>query len=1690
MGERAVEIQERYLQDISKCLDVYKSLYNMQTDDKIQAFNYISNFYDKAKTEQGKKQIVDNAECYRRVMCNIHLFRWLEIERNVAKPEIVKQLQQNSLWQRSTKELAEEAIGIFKTLNITPSSNGYSLNSDVLKNYISMSQIETQAVEDSFDDLDDFDIDLVNSSEDGIQFDEFSKSDIGFQNQDGDFDSLDDLDLQDLDETDTEEDPGEPEDYSDIDITDEDLGITDEDLKDTQSVEESKKPETDVDSAESDKVPESTSEDIQSERKRINDAREAESNRVEIPLDVNVNSDIETVFGDYVQNMHVNSVMKTFRELYESCFSGIQSPDGILTPNGVLNFEQLKGDTKKQWHFNHQTSKVQNKTQVYRNYMNIVLYALGVLNGAQSCSGKQQSLDIARAKEQAVDAGLSYFGQAIGNTNQESGRFPSLQSLDLSIAENKSFYYPFMHEAFMTGYYALCSGLKKEAEEKKYVHNTVKVTSYDDLSKWISSKIKNCLLKAIEDSGIGVNGQTLKADYICNIMLNAIKNVVIIQDKQKGYITIKLCQNKMKFEPKQLEDLMNEYLSSSSGATQGLRAVVKSVQNDVATVDIVENEKIYSQSSLMASQVIDSIVESGQIPSWKNAIIGKGDKGIVRYDFTKADKCQVQIYGASGSGKGIMTSALVQNALIDNCNVFYFDGKPDNGAALAKIAWDRDKEAAVFNGLQGGSNTFPGKLEQFSHGIRNEQQLYNIESVIPDFERQPLSDKINIAWPFSSGGGGIERDESDLDRQSEDSQKNKWVQGAELRKLLIDVSRTLKAFEFVSDMVTIRQNLRDEGLDHSKDFCVFVIDEIQDAARNEMLIRKAMDNYMSKVEGIDIYKSEQKVTKNGVEVVQKRDGKVKDIKNWDKDPGYLFCKKWISWANDVAATNWQTLVTKQLRNSRCTIITIFQQNKWFTQDEKGIGHAGAPKSSRIGHMMLELSQKTVRIVGKGGIAGGTNSWGDLDEKKYSWCDEVKSGKWAIATGEGSIQNDAIIVRPFKVFTTDLGDGVRCQFDDRFNGADKCRTSRYDEVSESGETKQDPNGLDSYTHYMFNNMHDELVQRRDSGLTPEDVLEKSYKYFDEALKKNGMANGILDYFYNIPDMVDAVKTASEEDEYSKLGLVGNSSQCNFDTVDSNGNVTKGDDSRGYSLTDSSESDDFLESLNSGSGFDLDSDSGESSEPQRTQETQRPQEPQRTQQSGFDSQFGGFGNSQGTSDWLDEDLDLDGDLDLDLDDSTDEFEQQDFYNQGESQESQEQAQTEFWTEPQQTVGNNQSSQQNSDEIDESQRNWGFNPEPARQRPQKIVRNDRVARQTGTPQQDSDGFDTFISDYQVNSQSQGESSSRYSEAQLDSLEDILYDNSLDNLTKLQLMGDIIRRNNVRVNEVDCVPLESQMMQETIRTDPRSGVNVFSDGQQNRPHVLGSSTIQAQPRQVQRIRNNQAETDKSLQDRFDVVLDVISQTIPESTVIRLMMTNNTVQVNGRNLYLGNIINNNIQMPDIFNLHKTFSRFGNLKMLLVDMQIFGEIQGELGELNPIPKVFMMCPSLENLVLLGQNRQIQFIDRASCNDLDEQTLRMIKSQDYQDKIDVVSAQYLQEDDYNKQPVYIRRRIEKTQTRMNSRSFGRKNRRFTSNQVQRSGMATIRRQQSENGGQVIRRQVSGAVSGFSKLMEGFNRKQSK
>lgn len=83
-------------------------------------------------------------------------------------------------------------------------------------------------------------------------------------------------------------------------------------------------------------------------------------------------------------------------------------------------------------------------------------------------------------------------------------------------------------------------------------------------------------------------------------------------------------------------------------------------------------------------------------------------------------------------------------------------------------------------------------------------------------------------------------------------------------------------------------------------------------------------------------------------------------------------------------------------------------------------------------------------------------------------------------------------------------------DDRFAGGAECRKNKNDEG-------KDPLGLDSYTAYLFSNLRNEILQRRTTGLTAEEVLQKGYDYFNNALKETGKAESLDDYFYNLFDL---------------------------------------------------------------------------------------------------------------------------------------------------------------------------------------------------------------------------------------------------------------------------------------------------------------------------------------------------------------------------------------------------------------------------------------------------------------------------------------------------------------------------------------------------------------------------------------------
>ena len=109
-------------------------------------------------------------------------------------------------------------------------------------------------------------------------------------------------------------------------------------------------------------------------------------------------------------------------------------------------------------------------------------------------------------------------------------------------------------------------------------------------------------------------------------------------------------------------------------------------------------------------------------------------------------------------------------------------------------------------------------------------------------------------------------------------------------------------------------------------------------------------------------------------------------------------------------------------------------------------------------------------------------------------------------------------------------------DDKFAGGAECRKNKNDEG-------KDPLGLDGYTAYLFSNLRNEILQRRTTGLTAEEVLQKGYDYFNNAVKKTGKAESMDDYFYNLFDLREELQDIStnsqndsDDDDFDEETLV--------------------------------------------------------------------------------------------------------------------------------------------------------------------------------------------------------------------------------------------------------------------------------------------------------------------------------------------------------------------------------------------------------------------------------------------------------------------------------------------------------------------------------------------------------------------------
>lgn len=1597
----------------------------MPVQQKTDAIKYIADFINTQSDESKKDAFKNNIECYRILLTNPLLYRWIAIEKQLRDQAVCDAIHQSGLWEMSVQDMFNKATKGLKEFGVaTKNSNIYSLQADQIKVFLETRQVQTvdaQDVELSDGEYDDIFAQLNDSDLEGqakAAFDSIDESDLGVvQKGDDEFDDFDenqtDLNMgEDEDAVEIPEGNGEDEDDDDdweVDILNND-GTTDSESE-TSDITEDLTEQDDKTSG----IQGISDEEIkkrEAEAEEIRKAVEEESNRVEIPIDKQDDHTLQEL-RKIVKNMYVKDLMETMTEMYQSCFSGITSVDGILTNRGLLKYEQLGGERTKSWHINHSMNgEASQKSYEYNSNIDMICYAYGVLQGGPQAvgNGKDASAD----RESCIEKGRNIFG-CILQEEDNGTRFPRYSHKLRDKGDLiKGIQYPYMQQAFMTGYYALCDGLKKEAAEKNYIRNQVKVTNWKDLQKWIEDQLVRCIALGLYESGIKLDQSTVQMAAACRNMKDKLKNVVAIVDSQKSYYTIKMCQNVIKFDKDKLEKALNDYLDFSGGGQAGSRAIVKSIKNDVATVDIVRDMDKYSSAQFMAQTVIDNIIESGQMPSWDDAILGKDDNGIVNYNFEKSDRCAVALYGQSGSGKGLMTQSLLQNALIDNCNLFYFDGKPDNGAALAKIAWDRGKEAAVYNGFTDGSKTFPQELENFQHGIRDISMLQRLDDMIPNFEYSPQSMINKVSWPFY------------IDMSKPVGERG---DGEQNRQQLYAVQRVLESFHFICDMVNLRANNRTKDIDGDKDFCVFVVDELQNAAKYEKAVRKAMAAYMKAVGEVEVTTTE--IGRNG-QTKEKKNGKIKDIKNMQKDPGYLFCYKWLNWANSIVETDWTKLKTIQLRNSRCTVIMIFQTNDWLAEGNIGQSKNITDIYTRIGKMVQEMSDKVVRIVGKGGLTS-SSKWGD--QQQYPWKDEVESGKWAVGATEGAPGLDrAQIVKPFRIFTTDLGEGVQVPLDDRFAGGAECRKNKNDEG-------KDPLGLDSYTAYLFSNLRNEILQRRTTGLTAEEVLQKGYDYFNNALKETGKAESLDDYFYNLfdlrkelQDMPTNRQNDSDDDDFDEETLVNERLR-------------------------------IIREMNRLGSCDSD----ESSEGDGEDETSERSETSGADESSTDYGRYDFGDSDDDEtmnfDGSDDDNnESDGDNDSDSDNTGTDSADDDVGDDGDVR----------------PVGFDTTS---FDFGDESNGDEGYSSDNDTITP-VATRTIRLGEQG-----QSENFETDLSAAYDTSEAELDNRGSYQRTlntqraiqqvnDIDSvgqMSQILRDQNLQAENRLQILMQAVERFGITIDQLDCPPADAPQIHDEMTEKPNGQIEFTWSGNQ-KPHTLNPDTIQLNNSDLAGCRGP-VTNDRDLQNRYDAILDALSRKVGgASRVVRLALTETMVQANSQNVYLGNVLDVNTTVADIVSITKTFNRFGNLKKLWIDLQILGEIQGEYEEDNPIKTMFMRCPSLQAIVIFATNGEKHVINRNEADNMQQDILDTLYSQQLCDKIDAISASQASNEMYRAKPVQVRRRVERTAARMDSGSFSRqRNSAFQSGQAQRVGRAQVRRQSQQS----IGREVNNIFNRFSR-----------
>lgn len=658
-----------------------------------------------------------------------------------------------------------------------------------------------------------------------------------------------------------------------------------------------------------------------------------------------------SMYAAPVINSFISNVLGTLESLYSSGFSGFPQI-GVLVPNGenspILCLSKL-GD-KDSIH----NQRTDEGTSSDKKILGTLQSLYPQLSPYMKTDDIVPNFNI--LKEAGTPTTLWRLHLLLQNPNMTYAKGNNLVSIRKWITETTNY---------------------SNAEEWRTKENggSYKLKSWKVVKQWYSWVLRNIIVSALIENGVtGVDSDDAKVIETSRILAANLKNVAVVSSRDKLVEMEIRVSSGSELDSENIIFALKKKLNEGFDSGEEVVSVEERSKNsnNVKVLNVVFDKSAASKTTLFAGDVIQTFIDSKETPTWSNALLGRNEDGTPmfwdRFMSNEENTRCYTIYASSGSGKGTMTSTLVAAALCDGREVFYTDGKPENGPVMGMLAWKKGKEAYVFDGKECGSAPFNGLMESYTFNQRAENEVEQYYSALP-------SKLFN----------------------------DKYFPG-DKKKQFLGLMRYIKSLDLCFKTIQGRQ----AGTLPMDNWQVWIFDELTSMSNRELQVRNIFRQYCedkgvscsaSSVEN-GKYKPITKLGKVNPEILNKS--------SMVYDEGIAYIKAWLDFNQNITAVA-SDASTIYLRKANANMIFIFQEPSWLADGRHG-------QITTLGNVILSLN--AFKIVGKGGIVNGAGDYGDGTMGNLDWVKKLKSGRgyWAISTGTDIRKSPVKLFKPFNIYT--------------------------------------------------------------------------------------------------------------------------------------------------------------------------------------------------------------------------------------------------------------------------------------------------------------------------------------------------------------------------------------------------------------------------------------------------------------------------------------------------------------------------------------------------------------------------------------------------------------------------------------------------------------------------------------------------